>query len=343
MKRAIKKNLILILIFSTIIFLQVHSKSPTKKRISKLDHNQIFQFSITFKEVCQKEIFFTNLKKHRSYPTFGEIKDWKKKCQELMNISNSDDIKDYLIKNFRFEIIKNSVGLLTGYYEPIIRVAKNKNEKYRFPILKKNGIYKKKSRDFIQNNFDSKDVLLWTDDIIDLFFLHIQGSGIGEFKNKKKIKIVYDGNNDLSYTSIGKILVKKNYIKKKNVDLFTIKEWLRKNTALSETIMNQNKRFIFFKTETQFINSSAIGAFGLPLKPYYSIAVDKNIYPLGLPFVIEDIENNSVLPVTSLDTGAAIVGSNRADLFTGRGKDAEKTAGVLKKKIYLHAIIPYSN
>ena len=72
-----------------------------------------------------------------------------------------------------------------------------------------------------------------------------------------------------------------------------------------------------------------------------SIAVDKKIYPLGLPFIIKYIDKNLIKPVLSLDTGSAIVGSNRADLFTGRGQIAEKKAGTLKKKIYLYAVIPY--
>ena len=85
------------------------------------------------------------------------------------------------------------------------------------------------------------------------------------------------------------------------------------------------------------------GAFGIPLIPNYSVAVDKNIYPLGLPFFIQMEKDKSILPVVSLDTGGAIIGANRADLFFGRGKVAERKAGVLKKKIYLHAFIPYSN
>ena len=107
--------------------------------------------------------------------------------------------------------------------------------------------------------------------------------------------------------------------------------------------MNQNKRFIFFKEISFEGETHPIGAFGTPLMPNYSIAVDKNIYPLGLPFLIQMEKDKAILPVVSLDTGGAIIGANRADLFVGRGKGAEKKAGILKKKIYLHAFIPYSN
>ena len=90
------------------------------------------------------------------------------------------------------------------------------------------------------------------------------------------------------------------------------------------------------------IDKNPVGAFGTPLAPNLSVAVDKNIYPLGLPFFIQMEKNESILPVISSDTGGAIIGPNRADLFFGRGEVAEKKAGVLKKKIYLHAFIPYS-
>ena len=140
-----------------------------------------------------------------------------------------------------------------------------------------------------------------------------------------------------------KLLIRKKYISKDNVNLFTIKNWLRTNSDLSAEILNQNKRFIFFKEMSFDKAEQPIGAFGTPLVPNYSVAVDKNIYPLGLPFFIQMEQDKSIMPVVSLDTGGAIIGANRADLFCGRGDVAEKKAGTLKKKIYLHAFIPYSN
>ena len=90
-------------------------------------------------------------------------------------------------------------------------------------------------------------MILWTDDYINLFFLQIQGSGIGIFEDGKKVKVAYEGNNNLPYKSIGKILIKQNKINPKQVDLFTIKSWLRNNQEEAYSIMEQNKRYIFFK------------------------------------------------------------------------------------------------
>ncbi len=337
----IKIKFLLIYFFLNFINNQAFSSKISNKQILELSDTQVALFSNHLKTVCNSGKFYKNLNKKFEHK-FGKPTEWKKKCLILEENKSPKDFKKFLIKNFKFEKIQEKSGLLTGYYEPIINVSRNRDTFYKFPILNKNNFYTKKPRSFIEKNFRGEDVILWTDDEINLFFLHIQGSGIGEFPDKEKVKLVYNGNNNMSYTSIGKILIKKNYINKNNVNLFTIKKWLRANPTLSKEILHQNKRFIFFKEMSFGIDKNPVGAFGIPLAPNLSVAVDKNIYPLGLPFFIQMEKNESILPVISSDTGGAIIGPNRADLFFGRGEVAEKKAGVLKKKIYLHAFIPYS-
>ena len=340
--KKIKTKFLLISFFINFLNSQVFSTTISNKQILELSDTQVILFSNQLRNVCDSRKFYQNLNKIFKHK-FGKPTEWKQKCLILEENKSPTDLRKFLIKSFKFKKIQEKPGLLTGYYEPIIRVSRNRDAFYRFPILNNNNFYIKKPRSFIEKNFREKDVILWTDDEINLFFLHIQGSGIGEFPDKKKIKLVYNGNNDISYASIGKILIKKNYINKNNVNLFTIKKWLRANPTLSKEILHQNKRFIFFKEMSFGIDKNPVGAFGTPLAPNLSVAVDKNIYPLGLPFFIQMEKNKSILPVISLDTGGAIIGPNRADLFFGRGEVAEKKAGVLKKKIYLHAFIPYSN
>ena len=333
-----------LLVYFVVNFLnnQAFSSKISNKQILELSDKHVTLFFNHLQTVCNSNKFYENLNNTFEHK-FGKPTEWKKKCLTLEENKSAKDFKKFLIKNFKFKKIQEKSGLLTGYYEPIIRVSRNRDAFYKFPILNKNNFYTKKPRSFIEKNFKEKDVILWTDDEINLFFLHIQGSGIGEFPSKKKVKLVYNGNNDMSYKSIGKILIKKNYINRNNVNLFTIKKWLRANPTLSKEILHQNKRFIFFKEMSFGKDKNPIGAFGTPLEPNLSVAVDKNIYPLGLPFFIQMEKNESILPVISLDTGGAIIGPNRADLFFGRGEIAEKKAGILKKKIYLHAFIPYSN
>ena len=340
--KKIKIKFLLIYFFINFLNNQAFSSKISNKQILELSDTQVTIFSNQLRSVCNSNKFYENLNKIYKHK-FGKPTEWKQKCLILEKNKSAKDFKKFLIKNFKFKKLQENSGLLTGYYEPIIRVSRNRDTFYKFPILKKNSLYIKKPRSLIEKNFREKDVILWTDDEVNLFFLHIQGSGIGEFPNKERVKLVYNGNNEMSYKSIGKILIKKNYINKNNVNLFTIKKWLRANPTLSKEILHQNKRFIFFKKMSFKIDKNPVGAFGTPLTPNFSVAVDNNIYPLGLPFFIQMEKNKSILPVISLDTGGAIIGPNRADLFFGRGEVAEKKAGTLKKKIYLHAFIPYSN
>ena len=83
-----------------------------------------------------------------------------------------------------------------------------------------------------------------------------------------------------------------------------------------------------------------MGSIGLSLNPYTSVAIDKKYYPLGIPLILHKVTDKRLLPVISMDTGGAIIGKNRADLFTGRGVAAEKIAGELKKKLLIYVLVP---
>ena len=341
MKKIFDNNF-LIIFFSLLCSINVSfAREKPLLEFDDLQTNTLQDFKTELEVICNSEFFFKNLKNHSSYPKFGTVENWKQKCNELKSKTKHIELAVFFQNNFKFHTKPSNSGLLTGYYEPTINVSRTRNKQFKYPILRNKKYYYGKTRNEIEATFRNEDVLLWTDDKVNLFFLHIQGSGLGKFKNKKLTKIVYDGNNKLSYTSIGKYLKKKNLIQKKDINLFTIKNWLRKNKNISEIVMNVNERFIFFKESFQDTRKSPSGAMGLPLTPDKSIAVDNNIYPIGIPFLIEFLNQEPSKLVISLDTGAAIKGKNRADLFTGRGMSAEKKAGVMKKKIYLHPLIPY--
>ena len=128
----------------------------------------------------------------------------------------------FLLQNFRLKVLSNKQGILTGYYEPEINVSFKKTKKFNVPILRYNKNYDQLDRKKIESNFKMQDVILWTDSKIELFFLQIQGSGIGSLE-KKKNKINYGGNNKKKYSSIGKLLKEKKLINGE-INLFTIKK-----------------------------------------------------------------------------------------------------------------------
>ena len=313
-------------------------KSNNHQVFLSLEKEYLKDFNEIFKKVCKTEKFFNNLISHKSYPNYGSKKSWKKLCKKLKNTNTGENI--LINDNFKIKALSTDYGILTGYYEPEIKVSKTRTSNYSIPILKYNKKFKGMKRSLINEEFDNNDVLLWTNDIIDFFFLQIQGSGVGTFENGEKTKILYSENNNLKYTSIGNVLIKKKYIDKKKVNLFSIKKFLRENSDKVNNILNENDRYIFFKLNTNK-KDSPVGAFGINLVPNVSIAVDKKYYPLGIPILYKEEKSKTYKPSFAIDTGSAIKGKNRADLFTGNGKDAETKAGLLKKKLLLYVLIPY--
>ncbi len=306
---------------------QLVKSSSVEKDISK--------FFRLFIEVCEKRLF-VNLQKHQSYPNLGTKSQWEMTCKKL----ETETLNwSFLSQHFSIKKLSDKEGILTGYYEPEINVSLKKTKKFNVPILKYNKNYENINREKIESKFRVQDVLLWTDSKIELFFLQIQGSGIGTLEKKKKIKINYGGNNNKKYTSIGKFLKKRNFISGE-INLFTIKKFLYENPSLTDEILNQNERYIFFNIGKKNAEESSIGAIGLSLTPYVSVAIDRRYYPLGIPLILHKVTDNKLVPVISMDTGGAIVGNNRADLFTGRGTKAEKIAGELKKKLLIYVMVP---
>ena len=330
-------NLIVFIILSfTFSISSVFSEVITNKNVNfSINYSNFGEVKESLKKHCSSNKFFLNLRNHPSYPQFGSYENWKKICEKII----STDISKNFIDKYFSTLYFSKNGILTGYYEPSIKISTERDKDFKFPILKKSKKLEF-ARKKITKIFENKDVLFWTDNNIDLFFLQIQGSGVGILQNGEKVMIKYHGHNNHKYSSIGKILVENGHIKKEKVSMFTIKEWLHKNIIKSEEIMNQNKRYIFFKKEP-YSDKSSSGAMGNTLIPGTSIAIDNNLFPYGIPFIIKTDENKFNRIVISHDTGSAIKGYNRADLFTGRGKEAEIVAGNLKKSLQLISLVPY--
>ena len=320
------------------VFSSLSSETITKEIVNlEINKSNFSEVKKSLENNCKSDNFFLNLQNHSSYPKFGTSKSWKKVCQKIFNNGISLSFIEKYFKILTFP----KRGVLTGYYEPFIRISLNEDKKFRFPILKKSKdleVERKKIKEIYKN----KDVLYWTDSQIDLFFLQIQGSGIGVLKNGKKVMLKYQGHNNHKYTSIGGVLVANGYINKSKVSMFTIKNWLSNNPLVADKIMNQNQRYIFFK-KASYTPKSSIGAMGKILIAGTSIAIDNNLFPYGIPFVINTDDKKFNKIVISHDTGSAIRGYNRADLFTGRGEEAEIMAGNLKKSLQLISLVPYNN
>ncbi|MDB2562867.1 MltA domain-containing protein, partial [Sulfurimonas sp.] len=182
------------------------------------------------------------------------------------------------------------------------------------------------------------DVICYTDSKIDLFFLEVQGSGRVILENGKTLFISYDNQNGHKYKSIGKYLVQIGALTLKEVSLQTIRAWLDKNPQRIDEVLNYNDSVVYFKLS----DKPATGSLGLVLTPGRSIAVDRRYTPLGSTLYLNAKINDKDVSkiVLAQDTGGAIKGAVRADMFLGYGNEAMNTAGELKSVLELWILLP---
>lgn len=288
----------------------------------------------------------------------------KQICKQAQNLKPSE-FKLFVEKNFDPYLLKADKQMLyTGYYKPLIKASFTKTNTYKYPLYTKPNdiievdltkfgiedgekiqgrIQNKKlipyyTREDIDKGKMSSEVLLWTQSYLDNFFLQIQGSGTVQFMNGKESYIAYAGNNGHKYTSIGKVLIDNKLMKKEDVSLFSLKKWLKDNPKKATNILQKNERYIFFK----LTDKPSEGSLKIPLISERSLAVDPKYIPLGsMVFINTEITAmpNTYLNTTlfAQDTGSAIKGPDRADIFFGDTKEAEYKAAYQNSrgKLYL--------
>ena len=288
----------------------------------------------------------------------------------------------YVKDNFNFYSSASEEVLYTGYFEAILKGEKEKTSKFRYPVYKKpddlviielndfsfikekeglpntligrltgdNKVIPFYSREEIDNNnvLSGKGLeIAWIDDPVSLFFMHIQGSGIIEFRNGEKIRVNYDGSNGHPYRAIGKYLVSKGVCTYKELSMQLIKNYIGDNPDEAEEIFNYNPSYIFFR----IVEDGPVGSLGVPVTPYRTIATDRYLFPRGAICYIDtkipdfDEKGNSIGFkhfsgfVMNQDTGGAIRSPSRADIFTGNGENSELVAGHLKEKGKLYFLV----
>lgn len=288
-------------------------------------------------------------------------------CQLAKDTNNS---KSFFMTNFEpFKLYDNSgkdVGLITGYYEPLLHGSRTQSLKYPYPIYKKpNDLVVIDLKDFSQNlpkmrlkgkivankllPYDTREMIekrtdlepiCFVDNKIALFFLHIQGSGRVQLDTNETINVGYSEQNGRGYFAIGKKLVEDGYLQKEEVSLQTIQNWLEQNPQKMDSILNLNESYVFFEES----NKSATGSLGVELVGWRNLAVDTSIIPLGYPVFLKTTNPISKEKIATLmvaaDTGGAIKGEIRADFFFGYGDEALKFAGGMKEKGEMYIFIP---
>jgi membrane-bound lytic murein transglycosylase A len=264
-------------------------------------------------------------------------------------------------------------GLITGYYEPLLNGSWDPSEEFRYPLYgvpddllvvdlgdvypQLNGMrlrgklvgnrivpyHDRAQLDDDQLLLEGKE-LMWVDSPVDVFFLHVQGSGLVQFADGSIIAVGYAEQNGHPYKSIGKVLINMGELDREEVTLFTIREWLSSNPERLHEILAQNPSYVFFELRDSR-SDGPVGSLNVPLTPRRSIAVDRNVIPLGAPVWLQTtLPNEAESPLNQLmlaqDTGGAIKGHVRADVFWGRGSEAERLAGLMKQQGELFVLLP---
>ncbi len=264
-------------------------------------------------------------------------------------------------------------GMITGYYEPLLKGSRTRSKRFPFPIIAPpddmlevdmGDLYPQFRGQRVRARLQGKRVvpyfnraeidagiapaiqgreLYWVGNEIDLFFLQIQGSGRIELEDGKRVKIGYAEQNGHPYASIGKKLVDMGELKLEEASMQGIKNWAEKNPERLAVLLGHNPSYVFFR-ELPDTLSGPLGALGVPLTNEYSIAVDPRSIPLGVPVFLSTTQPNKPEALNRLvfaqDTGGAIKGAVRADFFWGFGELAGIKAGSMKQSGRLWVLFP---
>jgi membrane-bound lytic murein transglycosylase A len=280
----------------------------------------------------------------------------------------------------RISKLGDSDGFVTGYYEPVIDGSLTQNEVYNVPVYRrpsnlfvrgfkqdaaglpnKGQVFRKIGRRKLVPYYDRAEIedgaiagrgleICWLKDQTDLLFAQIQGSARVQLDDGSTVRINYDAHNGYPYTAVGRILIDRGIIPREQMSMQKIREWMEQNPNGADELRRQNRAYVFFREVQLSDKDEAVGAQGVPLTPGRSIAVDKALHVYGTPFFIEGelpIESEqSKTPFHRLmiaqDTGSAITGPARADLYFGAGADAGKVSGRLKHNMHFVMLVPKS-
>ncbi len=305
----------------------------------------------------------------------GTVADWREPCAALRALPKDDDeaLRAALAAHFIALAVRRGTedrGLFTGYYEAELKGAMSPDERHRWPLyavppdlvvadlgrfradLKGMKIVGKvedgelvpypERAEIESGMLAGKNLeVAWVDDPVDAFILHVQGSGRVILPDGEVLRVGFAATNGLPFTGVGRILLDNGHVPPNQASMQDIRAWLRAHPEEAREIMHQNARFVFFRV---IEGEGPIGAFGVPLTPGRSLAVDPAFMPLGAPVWLDTTWPGSDRPLRRLmvaqDTGGAIKGAVRGDVFWGYGEPALEQAGRMKEKGRYYLLLP---
>ncbi|WP_093997204.1 murein transglycosylase A [Octadecabacter ascidiaceicola] len=228
-------------------------------------------------------------------------------------------------------------ALFTGYFEPELRGSRTRGGPYQYPLYRlPSGV---SSPWLTRREIEETDALsgkgleiAWIDDPVDVFFLQVQGSGRVALDTGGGIRVGYGGANGHEYSSIGLELVRRGIYESHQVSADVIRNWVRNNGEEGLQLLWANDSFVFFREVNEVpANMGPLGAMNRSVTTMRTVAIDPTYIPYGAPVWIEKQGANPLNRLmVAQDTGSAIRGSQRADIFFGTGDEAGRQAGRVK-------------
>jgi membrane-bound lytic murein transglycosylase A len=278
----------------------------------------------------------------------------------------------------RIRKLGDTAGFLTGYYEPIVDGSRFPTREFTVPLYRRppdllaagaiqpGGPFPNNGRAFRRTSdgqlapyYDRGEIedgaldgrhleICWLRSAAEALFIQIQGSARVRLEDGTMLRLNYDAHNGYPYVPVGRVLIDRNIIPREEMSMQRIREWMQANPDDAKDVRRQNRSVVFFRIVGLNEDGEALGAQGIPLSAGRSIAVDKALHVYGTPFFIEaDLPLAGARASTPFrrtmiaqDTGSAIVGPARADLYFGAGEEAGQVAGRIRQTGRFALLLP---
>jgi membrane-bound lytic murein transglycosylase A len=305
------------------------------------------------------------------------------RAAKAREIAEDAKARSFFEENFQplqISRLGEDAGFVTGYYEPILEGSRTQTDVYNVPIYRrpsnlfvrgfkqdtpslpnKGQVFRKIGRRKLVPYYDRGEIedgkiagrgleICWLKDSTDLLFAQIQGSARVRLQDGSTIRINYDAHNGYPYTAVGRVLIERGIIPREQMSMQKIREWMDQNPDGAKEVRRQNRAYVFFREVQLSDKDEAVGAQGVPLTPWRSIAVDNSLHVYGTLFFIEgELPIESALSKTPFrrlmvaqDTGSAITGPARADIYYGAGSEAGRISGRFRHSMRFVMLVPRS-
>jgi membrane-bound lytic murein transglycosylase A len=305
----------------------------------------------------------------------GSRSSWLETCREALEASDPTGFFETRFLPYRVRDAAGPEGLFTGYYEPEVAGSRVASERYGVPLYRRpsdlvafpevvrtrlNLAYGRINGGIPVPYFSRREIeegalrgqgleLVYLRDWADAYFIHVQGSGRVRLEDGSTLRLTFDGKSGLPYTSIGQLLVERGVSRPEAISMQVIRSWMQENPAEARVLMWENQSFIFFREALlERPELGALGAQHVQLTPRRSLAVDRSAWMLGTPVWLDTKvpagDEGAMTGFRQLliaqDTGSAIKGMARGDIYWGFGDAAGRIAGAMKSAGLMTVLLP---